>query len=397
MRSGFLQRASKKSPVLRSLCGATLKPSTADRGVASWMESLRATRANPSRSPVDDLDGAILDTYGPTFAASLARSARASFSLRTSMPTLFTDTSKFSEISKDSATQLRLDCTRREALAHRISGTAFSSLDWMSPRCARGAWTRDNGQVGKERPTLEGQATSWATPQVMDSFPFNRTQEQIAAKRANKKNNSPGCRNLVDEAQMWRTPDTNAGGASDRLKAGETHRENGNAITLRLEDQVQMWQTPAVDPFRSRSGDRKDDAGLDRQAKLWPTANAAKGGPESKESKARRKAPGGVDLQQAAQEWATPLSRDHKTGGFGAQLSTQISLFSPSGETTTPGGGNSSSGTPDSPLRLNPNFVEHLMGWPIGSTGYGSEGMEWSLWRRRMRFALYTLVCGAGE
>jgi hypothetical protein len=41
--------------------------------------------------------------------------------------------------------------------------------------------------------------------------------------------------------------------------------------------------------------------------------------------------------------------------------------------------------------------VEHLMGWPIGSTGYGSEGMEWSLWRRRMRFALYTLVCGAGE
>ncbi len=38
----------------------------------------------------------------------------------------------------------------------------------------------------------------------------------------------------------------------------------------------------------------------------------------------------------------------------------------------------------ESPPRLNPLFVEWLMGMPLGWTGFGPVGMEWFRWRRRM-------------
>mgnify|MGYP002129194793 CR=1 FL=1 len=46
-----------------------------------------------------------------------------------------------------------------------------------------------------------------------------------------------------------------------------------------------------------------------------------------------------------------------------------------------------------SPRRLNPLFVEWLMGWPLGWTVPGSPlpETEWSRWWRRMRGSLYEL------
>jgi hypothetical protein len=43
---------------------------------------------------------------------------------------------------------------------------------------------------------------------------------------------------LKKRIQMWRTPDTGAGGTSGLLKEGKTHRENGQPIQVRLADQV---------------------------------------------------------------------------------------------------------------------------------------------------------------
>ncbi|HOV05439.1 MAG TPA: hypothetical protein PLG99_13615 [Kaistiaceae bacterium] len=39
---------------------------------------------------------------------------------------------------------------------------------WMTPRVATGAYTRDGGAKGSERPTLEGQARLWSTPRASD-------------------------------------------------------------------------------------------------------------------------------------------------------------------------------------------------------------------------------------
>jgi len=42
---------------------------------------------------------------------------------------------------------------------------------------------------------------------------------------------------------------------------------------------------------------------------------------------------------------------------------------------------------------LNPLFVEALMGWPAGWTGFGSVATEWSRWSRRMRSELSQINC----
>lgn len=88
---------------------------------------------------------------------------------------------------------------------------------------------------------------------------------------------------LGSAAKAWRTPDAGAGGPSGRLKKGETHCPNGQPITMRLDDQVSMWLTPrANDPdetaedFSKRMGDRSLDCfgSLTGQAKGWPTPSA---------------------------------------------------------------------------------------------------------------------------
>ncbi len=53
--------------------------------------------------------------------------------------------------------------------------------------------------------------------------------------------------------------------------------------------------------------------------------------------------------------------------------------------------------TSDTPRTLNPAFVEVLMGWPAGWTGFASVETAWSPWLRRMRFELWRLSCAMGE
>lgn len=83
----FWLRAWQRETWMRRLSGATCDLSTATRGVASWMESLRATRASHSASPAADAESRTRGTCGPTSGASSARSARDGSSPRTSPAT----------------------------------------------------------------------------------------------------------------------------------------------------------------------------------------------------------------------------------------------------------------------------------------------------------------------
>jgi hypothetical protein len=62
-----------------------------------------------------------------------------------------------------------------------------------------------------------------------------------------------------------------------------------------------MWQTPAVDSFRSRSGARIDEMGLDQQARRWPT-------PKQSDANGVRMPDGKrcVGLNTVAGMWPTP-------------------------------------------------------------------------------------------
>jgi hypothetical protein len=99
-----------------------------------------------------------------------------------------------------------------------------------------------------------------------------------------------------------------------------------------LNDEAAHWQTPATDSFRSRGGDRKDEMGLDQQARLF-------------------------------------LPQDQATAA-----------------------GEQSSGTR---RVLNPQFVEWLMGWPIGWTDCEPVETGLSLWLQHARGLLSTLCSPA--
>jgi len=96
-----------------------------------------------------------------------------------------------------------------------------------------------------------------------------------------------------------------------------------------------------------------------------------------------------ADLTYAAGMWMTPTARDHKDGAT-SLANTPVNGLLGRQVLVTP-----MAGKDTSELRrtLNPLFVEALMGWPTGWTGFGSVATAWSPWLRRMRCELSRLNC----
>jgi len=156
---------------------------------------------------------------------------------------------------------------------------------------------------------------------------------------------------------------------------------------MNLATKAAMWPTPQTDSFRTRGGARKNEKGLDRMARDWPTPMASDG---CKPSGGNRRT---ADLTHVAGLWPTPLARDWKgtnspehvrqlpparnhmdqLANF-AVYSRQARTISQAGKTTC-----------DQRRSLNPLFVEALMGWPTGWTGFDFAVTAWSPWLQRMR------------
>lgn len=148
-------------------------------------------------------------------------------------------------------------------------------------------------------------------------------------------------------------------------------------------DAIRLWPTPQTDSFRSRGGERKEEKGLDRMARDWPTPMANDG---CKPSAGNRRS---ADLTHAAGMWMTPTARDHKDGAT-TLVNTPVNGLLGRQVLVTPMAGSDTS----HPRRtLNPLFVEALMGWPTGWTGFAFVATEWSRWLRRMRCELSQLNC----
>lgn len=161
---------------------------------------------------------------------------------------------------------------------------------------------------------------------------------------------------------MWRTPL-----ATDGEKSG-----HGN-----LPHQVKMWPTPQARDFRSGDNpdsprqQRKTEQGwsqnLNDAVKLWPTPKATLRGdcPYERE----RRSP---DLHAAVKLWPTPKSRDFKSprGVAGDNRDNpDLNVMAYNAEMKPQEG------------QLNPDWVECLMGFPIGWTNPDVNELEpWPGW-----------------
>jgi len=100
-----------------------------------------------------------------------------------------------------------------------------------------------------------------------------------------------------------------------------------------------------------------------------------------------------VGLANQASLWMTPTARDHKDGAT-SLANTPVNGLLGRQVLTMPAGGDDTSATRRS---LNPLFVEALMGWPTGWTGFGSVATAWSRWLRRMRSEFWLLSSPPAE
>ena len=139
---------------------------------------------------------------------------------------------------------------------------------------------------------------------------------------------------------------------------------------------------------------------LQLQAEHRATPQAHDTNPRGRGNRASPKH-GAACLASDAQEWQTPpagggesVSRSGERIGekliAGQATTLAHSLQAPAPASSGP---ESLPSAPTSRPRLNPAFVEWLMGLPHGWTDFVPLGTEWFRYRRRMRSYLFGLVC----
>lgn len=252
----------------------------------------------------------------------------------------------------------RNSCCWKTSQATLVLGLEVFSETWPD------SGTMRNGSVYELRisapPTCERESLLWPTAQRHDAQGA-KTPEQIQTMRDKT---GGGVKNLNETAANWPTA---------RREDGESAGNHPGA-TDSLTGATRNWMTPHGMHGTDHTGKTGRGGEFAKQATQW-TPRTITGGGESAERKQElgREESGGGDLQSAAQMFPTPAERDYRTPNkqsyqerSGTKKGEQLQNFvehSPQAQATTDGQPSSENG-PTSPRRLNPRFVEWLMGFP---------------------------------
>lgn len=328
----------KTASWLQRLCGLMPEPSTAALGVDAWTASLAASRASLIPSPANDAGKRTSATSGASPGGSSSSLAPGLSSSKTSAacspaatPISGRVPSGYGETYSGWVSRLREDCSRRQRSARRMSASASSSSAWPTPaaRDIKGANSADHLQ--KSSGSLH-----------LDQLP-----------------------NFV--AHVWATPTASENSNRTTRMAPSHGKGHGIVLAGQACDFSQQWSTPAVADVqggrKARSGDRSTELLLNGQAEvltrsMWPT-------PATRDHHAQ-----GASHNTKAQSDSLATVVAHRLGPLDPTTST-------AGETSSPSG-----------RKLNPLFVEMLMGWPPGWTNFACSETALSHWRRRMRSEL---------
>jgi hypothetical protein len=149
-----------------------------------------------------------------------------------------------------------------------------------------------------------------------------------------------------------------------------------------------------------REAARKTEQCLGKLASQWATPNSHdwKGQGANDGSNSGFGSASAHTLSANTENWATPNATDSETAGGPMQksLSKDVGQFSHQGQATNDGQ-KSSATRRTSPRRLNPAFVNWLMGSPWWWTraepiNCAAQEMEWSCFKQALRSQLYSLA-----
>ena len=338
----------------RHLSGRILRPSLGQRFATEWTSSLGATHVSPSVQQASDLEVKTPGISGRISQEAFQFFNQESASLKTSRATLPVGCITFCATWEDWVTERRGAYSQRLNAAHRTNASGCSS--WPSPVASevrQGFQDRSRGMKGSQESlttVVVKDAANWATPAARD------TQGQRGAAANARKGNPldtlpnqmavyglPDPANLSTDAsrpELWPTARGLDGQLSESLDTWEARRARKEAQGINLHRPLPI----AVEQEQRRK--------LDQQVKNWATPDAS----DRRSDKSRQ-----VGLSNQTKTWPTPASSG-VTGGptglaGGAGNREKLASMLPDAEARAMGCG-----------KLNPRWVETLMGLPVGWT-----------------------------
>jgi hypothetical protein len=308
-------------------------------------------------------------------------------------------------------------CRRSKEKEKHQSVVVESDL-WATPtaKCSEGSQTHRSGERSGEL-LLNGQADLWSTPRSADGMCRESIRDAETVRGAMAaRGRSKGTGNLEDEVSLWSTPR-----ASDGEKGGPGMTFGAGGTPLPAQAALAMWATPTTQ-------DAQNDGPPSQAARNSPPLNAQVGqmrltphGMAGVDSTGKEGS-GGEFAGQATRWmealWSTPRVAADRTsrsaltreGHWSAPALGQMAELSmgelpreyhspeeltpqaaaiyhsslPGHPTETPGAPSSPT-PPGSPLpsprkRLNPRFVEWLMGLPPGWVTGRVESINFACW-----------------
>ncbi len=322
-------RAWKKGGWLPRLFGRMSRPSTAQRGVDAWILSLRATHANPSpvQEPAKELK--TLDTSGLRSSASSENVGQLSL---------------FSKMSKD------------------ISPRDFvksSKISWNWGSMRSGVFT----QLPKpDLRSAETECSSWRTPAERDHKGVTQDQEKAEMHLANGQQ-----LHLNDQACHWPTPIVGDAHLSSTPEAAARRIAEGKTTLSRVVD-AKAWPTPGANDHKGSSKPGQRRGQLDEAAEQLHTTLDLGDRPIAAWTPCPCCENYLCHIHTGhAHDCPCPPVEDWESRGLNPYL------------TSPPAPKETGQESPkNSGLRLNPLFVEWLMGFPSGWISLGHSGMPLS-------------------
>jgi len=320
----------KRDSWTRHLSGRILRPSLGNRFATEWTSSLGATHASPSVQQASDSEVKTPGISGRISQEAFQFFNQESASLKTSRATLPVGCITFCATWEDWVTEQRGAYSARLNAERHTNASGCSS--WPSPVASevrQGFQDRSRGMKGSQESLTTVVVKTWATPSarewkghtITEAFPkgFNLTlSNQVHGPAVPASSSTDGSRpeSLATKDGNWTTPVATDTGRTTQYQQG------GKALSM----QAQNLATPRAEM----------DSG------------AHNGIPDT--------------LHSQMKAWATPQSRDGK-GAEGRMIRDGKSTDLPSQtEVEQTGLWNRNNG------KLNPRWVETLMGLPVGWT-----------------------------
>jgi hypothetical protein len=231
--------------------------------------------------------------------------------------------------------------------------------------------------------------------------------------------NHPGAvDSLTGAARMWMTPNLPLGGRKNTAEQVQAKGKTDNGKRqISLEGQTMHWRSyqtrlpnETSNEYWERMTAYETENGIDPTVggSCWPTPQArdVKSPDMEGSGNYERKMENGwtIDLNSADANWPTPATRDYRSPNAASHMDRSTGAkhldqlpnfiehsFLPAPPTSTHGGKSPSTST----RRLNPDFVDWLMGLPPGWTDYAP--LETASYLSKVRSLLRSYLGGRAE